>query len=100
MSGGSYDYLCYIREHAEGDILTERTQGNLRRMADRLTELGIEDAAGETEDLIAMIAQFERRVGVRLDRLYDVWRAVEWKDSGDSYDLPAALAKYRGEDKP
>lgn len=95
MSGGSYDYLCNIRDRLEGDILTERTQDNLRRMADRLTELGIEDAAGETEDIIATIAQFERRVGVRLDRLYHVWRAVEWKDSGDSYDLEGALAKYR-----
>lgn len=93
MSGGSYDYLCYADEH---EILQRRAV--LRQMADRLTGLGYaEDAAGETEDLIAIIAQYERRARSRIRRLSAVWRAVEWWDSNDSSedDIRAALEKYR-----
>jgi hypothetical protein len=95
MSGGSYEYL-YVKTTEE--IMGWGVRENLQRMADRLTEIGdAEDAAGETEDILAMIAQFERRVSVRLRRLSGVWHAVEWMDSGDSgiEEVRTALEAYR-----
>ena len=65
MSGGSYNYLCYqdAPEPCE-----------LRRMAERLRELGYEEWAAQTE---AMIAPEPSK------QLRDVWHAVEWLDSCD-----------------
>jgi phosphoglycolate phosphatase-like HAD superfamily hydrolase len=100
VSGGSYEYL-FVKDADE--ILGYSAKTNLRAMADRLTEIGdADDAAGETEDIIAMIAQFERRVAVRLRRLSGVWRAVEWMDSNDSgiEEVRAALNEYRGDKEP
>ena len=79
MSGGSYDYLCYkdlfeLNSHRE----------ELNRMRDRLVELGHLDAAKETESIILTLDSFKVRMVSRLERLKEVWRAVEWLDSGDS----------------
>lgn len=78
MSGGSYDYLCYK------DVFElESHREELNRMRDRLIELGHLDAAKETEGIILTLDSFKVRMDARISRLKDVWRAVEWFDSGD-----------------
>ncbi|MEI5032392.1 hypothetical protein RB201_04125 [Streptomyces sp. S1A(2023)] len=96
MSGGSYNYLCYVSDLE--DINGKRH--TLREMADRLAELGYaQDAAAETEELLVMLQQWEIRAQVRAKRLADVWKAIEWWDSCDSSEdaVKAALTKYRGD---
>lgn len=79
MSGGSYDYLCYK------DVFElESQREHIVRMRDRLIELGHLDAAKETESVILVLDSFKVRMEARLERLKEVWRAVEWLDSGDS----------------
>lgn len=97
MSGGSYNYLCYALDL--DDLISKR--GDLREMADRLAGLGYaEDAAKETEELLVFLNQWSVRAEVRMKRLSDVWKAIEWWDSSDygEDDVHEALAKYRGED--
>tara|TARA_R110000772_G_scaffold173645_1_gene285585 strand:- start:753 stop:1037 length:285 start_codon:yes stop_codon:yes gene_type:complete len=79
MSGGSYNYLCYKESY---DIHERKEE--LNKMRDRLIELGFTDAAGETESVLLMLQSFEVRLQTRIDRLKDVWKSVEWMDSGDS----------------
>lgn len=79
MSGGSYNYLCY-KEYNE---ISNHIQ-DIGKMRDRLIELGFKDVAQETESILLMINSFEVRVNARLERLQDIWKAVEWMDSGDS----------------
>lgn len=96
MSGGSYNYLCYGIDLE--DLISKR--GDLREMADRLAELGYaEDAAKETEEPLVFLNQWTVRAEVRMKRLADVWKAVEWWDSSDygEDDVHEALARYRGE---
>ncbi len=92
MSGGSYNYLCYKDSYE----IHERRQ-ELNEMRDRLTELGYLDAAKETESVILMLDAFEVRLQARIDRLKDVWKAVEWCDSGDSGEshIKNEIDKYR-----
>lgn len=81
MSGGSYNYL-FVRDEWDAEDLT--------RMGDRLAELGLPREADRTYSLIApRIAQD--------DPLRDLWRAVEWRDSGDDGEetLAANIEKYR-----
>jgi hypothetical protein len=94
MSGGSYEYLF------AKDIDDLLHNPELRNMADRLAGLGYaRDAAAETEELILLLRQFQVRVEVRVKRLADVWKAVEWWDSRDSGEdaVKEALKKYRGD---
>jgi hypothetical protein len=97
MSGGSYNYLCFKDGHQYLDI-----PGDLEDMAARLAKLGwAEDAAAETEELLLILRQCEVRAQARIDRLRDIWHAVEWWDSQDSgpEEVRAALDAYR-RDKP
>lgn len=94
MSGGSYNYLCYT-ECIE-DLA--KASGHLKRMRDRLAGLGYaRDAALETEDLLVILRQAEIRACVRIERLRDVWKAVEWWDSCDYSEdqVKEALEEYR-----
>jgi hypothetical protein len=98
MSGGSYNYLGMICYDDLGELLAK--DSDLRDMADRLAGLGYaEDAARETEELLTMLRQWRTRAEVRVRRLADVWKAVEWWDSADSSEdgVRKALAKYRDE---
>ena len=98
MSGGSYNYLCYT----DGDTIWNNI-GNLSDMSARLAGLGYaDDAARETEELLVMMRQARNRIETRIKRLSDVWRAVEWWDSGDSGEdhVRLALARYRAELEP
>lgn len=94
MSGGSFNYLC---NQFEPEKLFEY-DGELSRMAGLLTTLEHADAAGETEDVIAEIAAFRRRVTRRMNRLRDVWHAVEWWQSCDwgVDQVTDAVKTYRG----
>lgn len=95
MSGGSYNYLCYKDAH---EILSWEGESELKRMADRLSELGYaDDAAQETYSLLLQIRQSRNYTSSVIDRMSDVWRAVEWNDSGDSNEdsIREALEKYR-----
>ena len=94
MSGGSYEYL-FIKDAT--DLL--RGNEHLQPMADRLAALGYMDAAKETNDLIVELRIVEARLEARVDRLRDVWKAVEWLDSMDSGPeaVAEAVAQYRGE---
>ncbi len=45
--------------------------------------MSAQDAARETEELLVMLRQWEVRATVRLERLREVWKAVEWWRSCD-----------------
>lgn len=93
MSGGSYNYLC----HRDATGLLE-SLGQIEAMADRLSELGFADAARETHEVRLTVLQSRARLDAMIDRLRDVWHAVEWLDSCD-WGLDAVLRyvhAYRG----
>jgi len=95
MSGGSYDYLCF---KDAGEILG--FEGQLRDMRDRLIGVGYaQDAARDTEEVLRIIRGYRARMECHLQALYEVWRSVEWWDSGDSGEdgVKKALSEYRGE---
>jgi hypothetical protein len=79
MSGGSFDYLCFV---SSADELAQKREA-LERMADELAALSYaRTAAAETQRLVDALI----RIDVRLeagDKLRDVWKAVEWWRSGD-----------------
>lgn len=89
MSGGSYDYLCF-----KADDLSGR-RGTVERMAQRLEGLPYAStAAADTRRILALLADAQAQA----ERLADIWRAVEWWDSGDYGDggeVLVALAAYR-----
>lgn len=90
MSGGSYNYLCY----ADSDGV-RNSEESLTHMANRLAGLPYaQDAAKETAALVLLLRQQETWVQAYIDRLKDVWHAVEWWDSGEE-DVKQALETYR-----
>lgn len=96
MSGGSFNYLFSALDL--GDVISQRY--SLEEMAAELASLGYAaDAARETEELLVLIRQWEVRTELRVSRLRDVWKAVEWWRSCDSSEAAVheALAAYRGE---
>ncbi|MEU6597828.1 hypothetical protein [Streptomyces flaveolus] len=96
MSGGSFNYLCHAFDL---DDLIER-RGSLEAMASELAGLGYaQDAARETEELLVMLRQWEVRATVRVERLREVWKAVEWWRSCDYSEdrVHEALSDYRGD---
>lgn len=98
MSGGSFNYLCHSWDLS--DIISK--QGDLEEMAEALAGLGYaQDAARETEELLVILRQWEVRASVRLDRLREVWKAMEWWRSCDRSEdqFKETLAEYRGEGK-
>lgn len=94
MSGGSYDYLCF----KEFDELIYNLH-LLEKMATRLIELGCKDAAKETLQVKYIIEQSQVRIETHQERLRELWKAVEWHDSGDSaYDrVEKAYKDYQGD---
>jgi len=100
MSGGSHNYLF---RHDAGDLLDPHAGHlqDLKDMAETLTEMGVHDAAKETEELVRFAEHFLRVTQVRMDALSDLWKAVEWSCSGDSgpEQLRAAVRKYRSLEK-
>ena len=97
MSGGSYNYLC---NRMADEIL--QIEGDIENMTERLASLGYaKDAAKETALLLARMRTFEVYVETAMERLRDVWKAVEWWDSADwgEDEVKQALEKYREPDK-
>lgn len=94
MSGGSFNYLCYSGTHDIQGRVEE-----LQQMTDALNDLGYPDAARETYATIAIMRQQQIRLQTHIDRLHDVWKAVEWVESNDWAPdaIPRAIAEYRGE---
>lgn len=74
MSGGHYNYLCYKDSNEVGSQREE-----LEKMAARLKELGAYDAAYRTEEISVFFFNLQQKI----EKLRDVWHAVEWLDSGD-----------------
>lgn len=75
MSGGAFDYLF----QCPPEQFTAR-MGHIQRMEHRLTELGYSEAARDTGRLVEHL----RALYVAAPyALREVWRAVEWLDSGD-----------------
>lgn len=74
MSGGAYDYLCLKETGGVIDNIDE-----VARMAVRLKELGHDDLAFKTQKIIDAAEELEKQI----DELRNVWKAVEWYDSGD-----------------
>jgi hypothetical protein len=96
MSGGSFNYLCHTWDLNK--LMDKR--GDLEEMASELAGLGYaQDAARETEELLVMLRQWEVRAAVRIERLREVWKAVEWWRSCDYSEdqVRKALTEYRGE---
>jgi hypothetical protein len=79
VSGGAYNYLCF----ADGlDGLAERRE-DLESMADRLARLPwATGAAAETAELVSRLREIDA-LSENLSDLRQVWRAIEWWDSGD-----------------
>lgn len=92
MSGGSFDYLC-TKDY--NDLCNQ--QAIISEMRDKLTEMGYEDAARETESVNLIIDAFRVRMETRLKRLSNVWHAVEWYVSHDygRDQVEKAIEKYR-----
>ena len=78
MSGGSYDYLCFM----EFDKIIDNLD-LLDKMAERLIELGYIAAAMETYKAKNEVEAAMVRYEAHKERLENLWRAVEWYDSGD-----------------
>jgi hypothetical protein len=98
VSGGSFNYLCHTWDL---DAILGK-MGDLQDMSLALAALGYaQDAARETEELLVILRQWEVQTTVRLDRLREVWKAMEWWRSSDydEDDFREALAQYRGERK-
>jgi hypothetical protein len=79
MSGGSYNYL--YKKDAED--LFNLAGPTLDEMCKRLAELGFIDAAHAAETLRLNVRRAGVRINAELEELRDVFKAVEWHDSGD-----------------
>lgn len=92
MSGGSYNYLCYKDSNE-----IHNSRSDIESMRDRLIQLGHLDAAKETESILLTLDAFYVKMQARIDRLNEVWHAVEWYDSGDygATSVDEAIEKYR-----
>jgi hypothetical protein len=99
MSGGSYNYL--YADDLAGDLPTRRA--DIERMRDQLaTYPDGEHAAAATQHILDLLDHAYRTIGEAQDRLENVWRAVEWSQSGDGApdQVTEALAKYNATTPP
>lgn len=89
MSGGSYDYL-----YLHLDDLSGRRK-DLKRMYRRLAQLGHGDPSAATLRILDNLDAIEESA----EALADVWRAVEWLDSGDSCEdqVTDVVREYRSQ---
>ena len=100
MSGGSYDYICYKEWD---DVIQAEEQ--VDRMILRLITLekkGYENAGKVARDTQVAMEEIKLAVKEFRDRLHylqPIWKAVEWRDSGDigDDDLRDGLEQYEKE---
>jgi len=95
MSGGSFGYLCY--KSVEEILLDDESINNMGLW---LIDHGYIDAGSETLQLLYVVRQTRIRIDVIHSRLRDVFKAVEWYESGDLSieSVENAIAEYRGDD--
>lgn len=74
MSGGSYNYLYYADSSDIGNKISD-----MQDMIDRLNNLGHHHLAMDTQLIINKI----KDIDFMLDKIREVWKAVEYCDSGD-----------------
>lgn len=82
MSGGSFDYL-FLAIDVDGVLGLANRTDDIKRMADRLQELGHHSAALYTRTILGSLALAQINIGREAGALKDVWKAVEWLDSCD-----------------
>lgn len=92
MSGGSFNYLCYT----EIPDLINKT-ADMEDMEEYLIKMGYTDIAKDVRRLIEYCKSAEIRMSVLFENLQGVFRAIEWKVSGDIGEdsLVEKLEKYR-----
>lgn len=88
MSGGSFDYL-FMKDFAE--MMYNRHF--LNEMLEELRYMGYNDIADEIDGIVK---KFDK-LGKEMDKFEGVFKAVEWKVSGDSGadDVEKAVKKLR-----
>jgi hypothetical protein len=94
MSGGSFDYLCYV--DGASDLLDRR--GDVESMRVALSNTGYSDKeAEETQELLDLLEEVENKLMNKVGSLKDVWKALEWWHSQDYTEegFRAALEKHR-----
>ena len=86
MSGGSFNYLCYVEDHFGADEIFKR-DSDLEDMKKALTALVNAGCSStslrDTRLLIECMAEMRKELTMRLKQLSPVWKAVEWERSGD-----------------
>lgn len=92
MSGGSFNYL-YCKDTPDLFEAVEDLEG----VELHLLQRGDEDIARDVRRLIEYIKTAENRISVLRENLAEVFKAVEWRASGDWGDerLQQALDTYR-----
>lgn len=94
MSGGSLDYL-FSKEPEELFYATY----SLEQAEKYLIECGAVDVAKDVRRLIEYVLSARNRIEVMQENLREVFKAIEWEQSGDSGKdrVDRAIAAYRGE---
>lgn len=92
MSGGSLNYLCYKEAKDLFDYIPE-----LESVEETMLSFNAGDIAKDVRRLIEYLKTAENRIAVLSDNLNDIFRAVEWHDSGDTgrNDVFEAIERYR-----
>ena len=94
MSGGSFDYLY----NKEADYwVGGQCSSDAQRMIDALIAAGAEDAAKETQTILAIADGARVRLEALIEHIGPLWKAMEWWKSGDSREanFTEALEKWR-----
>lgn len=97
MSGGSYNYLCYTDSSDISNKIDD-----LKEMAIRLRSLGFDDACEDTLRVVNLVKDYEDELQKQINKMYHVWRGVEWMDSGDlgMEELKQDIEDYRNKSNP
>lgn len=82
MSGGSFNYLC-MRD--AGELVAGANHEELQHMISELARLGppAQKATELSQEIQADIHTFAKQLQAKLDRIENVWRAMEWMRSND-----------------
>ena len=94
MSGGSYNYLCF----EQFPEVIERTE-DMNKIQFRLRQLGAHGIADDVDELIKYCREAKETIEPLFERLYGVFHAIEWFDSGDigEDDVKEEFKRYRNE---
>ena len=96
MSGGS---LCYLFCKEPEDLFDESTIYYLEKAEQYLLRNDAVDVAKDVRRLIEYVISAKNRIEVMQENLKEVFKAIEWYESGDSGKdrVERAIAVYRGE---